>query len=103
MKLNKKIVVIFLIVFYPSLAYLQLLKCETEQAVSEKFCKEYDLCKVDVYFALSTVIINYDDGFYCPSQHIGFWLVGVLTLLLMVISFVIAYTVDYLYVRYRDI
>lgn len=104
-RFSKRKVLIFIIVFYVLYFYLPVVKCIDNQDVKEKFCQKYNLCKVDIYFSLSTVISDYDSetgSFLCPASRISVFSMILLSMLFLIGSYLITCVFDYYYVRFRD-
>jgi hypothetical protein len=90
---------IFVVVFFVLVIYLPVFKCLENYQVKEKFCHQYDMCEVDIYYSVSSIIM---DSSVCPGNPPPVKIIGA-GLLLAMISILAATAIDYLYAKYRDI
>ncbi|OGJ21231.1 hypothetical protein A3K73_02325 [Candidatus Pacearchaeota archaeon RBG_13_36_9] len=103
LKISKRKIVIFLIVFFLISIYLPTIKCFEEYSVSPGFCKLYGLCEVERYYSLWSATINYNkligmcDAFNYPLSY-----VLLLDLVSIVSAYLISCVIESFYKKYRD-
>lgn len=106
LKFNKRKALVLTILFFIVFIYFPAIECIEDHAVKEKFCKEYHQCEVDYYYTILKLIINFDmqsGTFDCPATNVTIPHIASIIVTMILLSYIIASTIDYLYVRFRDI
>jgi hypothetical protein len=94
----KRKLIIFIVLFCIFFIYLPLINCVPNSEVKEKFCNSYGFCIVDVYYSLFAVIIEPD---LCTNSLSTILKFG-LTVIMIIVTISLSFTIDYLYIKYRD-
>ena len=105
-KISKTQIIITLVLFFILYFYLPLIKCVTDLDVSKKVCERYSLCTTDFWFSMFNIVSNYElyeNKYYCPEKDFSHLNIIIITLLLLFTSYLIAFSLEKLYIKYRDI
>jgi hypothetical protein len=99
-KPSKRKIIIFLVFFFLIFMYLPLAKCVDSHDTKESMCTKYEICTVDVYYSMFSIIANDE---LCEETKLTFMGIFILPLIILIFSYSIACITDLLYTKYRDI
>jgi len=99
---NKRIAILFIIIFFFMFFILPVVNCIEDHAVKHTFCEKFHICTVDYYASIPGYIFDEGGKTECTNVVSGWWLF-LLTVNMIVFSYVFSCIIDFFYRKYRDI
>jgi hypothetical protein len=104
---TKRRVVIAAVVCAFLMLYVPVIRCFDDVKVGPKTCKELDLdperCVTTEYYSVFTLLVNGHLSEICPAGKLHILFLTDAAFAIILISLAIAFLVDVLYSRYRDV
>jgi hypothetical protein len=101
---GKGTIVVFLIIAFFLIFFLPVVNCKESHKASKKICTLYSICYTDFYYPVAGLLLMWGTWeSTCPDGNVGPLLVVTYLALLIILSALIAYLLNYYYRKYRDI